>query len=359
MNVERKERSFWKRTILILWILFFALGATWAMKEYFPRTLKASPKPLPTTEPSATLSRRAPDGIWVNEKEARPFLTGVLVENMANAQPISGVDKAALVIEAPVEGGITRLLTVYPVGKEEITQNTTIGPVRSVRPYFLDWADELGVLLAHVGGSPAAIDRIRDKRTLTLDQWYKSDFFQKDSSRAAPHDTYIDLSHLQKAGATLIPGTDIEKRSNTLPSWSFKEDAPPAERGAVNQIVIPYPESYAVTWRYNSTTNIYTRFQWGGVHTTSEGIPISTKNIVILFQKMEVLDTVGRLQISTIGAGDMLAFFDGNVVKGTWEKADNQSRTRLLDASGRELTLNAGPAWITIVAPAFAVTYSQ
>jgi len=58
-----------------------------------------------------------------------------MIENLVTVRPQSGLSQANLVYEALAEGGITRFMAVYnltqPIAK--------IGPVRSARPYFLDW----------------------------------------------------------------------------------------------------------------------------------------------------------------------------------------------------------------------------
>ena len=73
----------------------------------------------------------------------------VMVDNHPGARPQSGLNQACLVFEAPVEGGITRFMAVYGHGQEV----PKIGPVRSIRPYFVRLAKSLGAVLAHCGGS--------------------------------------------------------------------------------------------------------------------------------------------------------------------------------------------------------------
>ena len=61
-------------------------------------------------------------------------VTAVMLENSPSARPQSGVKQAEVVYEAIAEAGITRFLALYQQNKP-----TMIGPVRSLRPYYIDW----------------------------------------------------------------------------------------------------------------------------------------------------------------------------------------------------------------------------
>ncbi len=95
-------------------------------------------------------------GAWVEEQNMPRQVFGVVIDNNISARPQSGIDKAFLVVESPVEAGIPRLLAFF----DEDQDVKKIGPVRSARPYFLDWNNELDSLFVHVGGSNEALDKI-------------------------------------------------------------------------------------------------------------------------------------------------------------------------------------------------------
>jgi len=99
----------------------------------------AAQKPSATTAPTAsTISHKdpkhgppvcpltgttAPGG----KVPARPALA-FKVDNYPNARPWSGIDKADIVFEEPVEGFITRLVAVF-----QCQQAPLVGPIRSAR----------------------------------------------------------------------------------------------------------------------------------------------------------------------------------------------------------------------------------
>ena len=78
------------------------------------------------------------DGVMVEPGEENYYPLAVVIDNHFEARPPSGLARANFVIEAPVEGGISRYLAFYSAS-EQIDE---IGPIRSARPYFVDWARE-------------------------------------------------------------------------------------------------------------------------------------------------------------------------------------------------------------------------
>ena len=61
----------------------------------------------------------------------------VIIDNVQDAIPQTSLNEAMIVYEAVVEGNLTRFLAIYKDPKVE-----TIGPSRSARPYFIDYALE-------------------------------------------------------------------------------------------------------------------------------------------------------------------------------------------------------------------------
>src|SRR5687768_16361805 len=71
-----------------------------------------------------------------------------------------------------------------------------IGPVRSARPYYVDFAAEYKALYAHVGGSPQALSQLRSYPGIDLDEIGNNRYFWRDKSRRAPHNTYTSSEKL-------------------------------------------------------------------------------------------------------------------------------------------------------------------
>jgi hypothetical protein len=308
----------------------------------------AAPEEEPQAEPK---ERRPLDGMPVETGGPPRAYYAVMIDNFSAARPPAGLSAASLVIEAPVEGPITRLLAVF--GDDAAAER--VGPVRSARPYFLDWAMEFDALYVHVGGSPEALGLLAGDAVRGMNEFSFGAYFWRDQKRRAPHNTYTSLELMKKNDERRFPG-----REHAAPEpWRFKEDAPEDERAEDGAVIsIPNPErSYAVRWTYDRAANGYVREQGGSPHAEEGNGAVRAKNVVIQYVKTRVLDEVGRKRIETIGEGEALAAIDGNVVSAKWKKGSKDARTRFYDAAGNELAFNAGTTWIEVVADGTDITY--
>ena len=86
----------------------------------------------------------------IEESDYRPI--AIMIDNDEEAsRPHAGLEEAYLLYEMYVEGSATRILALY---KDINTEK--IGPVRSSRHYFLDYALEHDAVYVHFGWSPQA-----------------------------------------------------------------------------------------------------------------------------------------------------------------------------------------------------------
>ena len=185
-----------------------------------------------TTSTILLLPRRL-DGILVPAGEDAFMVRAVMVENHPDARPLSGPAKAQVVIEAPVEGGITRFLLLF----DATSTVEEIGPVRSARPYFVDWAKGWSALYVHVGGSPEALQQIHQSASLAnLDEMSsRGGVFRRSKTRYAPHNTYISSEAMKQ----ILEGGALP--TSTAPmSWHVQDMATTTERGDVRSLSIPY-----------------------------------------------------------------------------------------------------------------------
>ena len=355
-----------KEYVVAALVLAAAFGTMGRVAPWRAKAVKKVKAVVPVVT-EAPKFRRAIDGMFVEKGKENPPLAGVMQENMIEAQPISGIADANLVFEAVTEANITRFLAYYTLDEAHVVPE--IGPVRSARPYYLDWASEFNTLYGHVGSAPAAYALLRGKGVAgvqDLDQWYQSQYFERVNYRAAPHNVYTSAARLRKAYEKLV----VSSQPPVVSQWHFKNDASLDLRGNVNEITVAYVAPYGVGWHYDKQQNQYTRMQWGtlsvpnahaerggGPHKDASGKIIMAKNIAVAFEDMKVLDEVGRKQFTTIGEGNGLVFQDGRVVVGTWKKPSALERMRWYDGQGNEVEFNAGVTWIEIVPKGYEVKY--
>ena len=324
---------------------------------------------------TGALFSKAERQIW---EQRRPLT--VMVENHEESRPQSGLSKADVVYEAVAEGGITRFLAVFYCGAA--AEEVTIGPVRSARTYFMDFASEYGdyPLYTHVGGAnipgPAnALGRIGDYGWLAkgndLNQFSLGfPVFWRDYERighpvATEHTMYSTSEKLwevaQKRGLTNVDD-EGNKWDATFSQWQFKEEAKLDERGEVARVEFSFWENnpeYAVRWEYQKDNNNYLRFNNGqSLKDLNNDSQLQAKTVIIqLMKEKGPIDEVKHILYTTLGSGQALIFQDGQVIEGTWIKAKRQSRTKFTDSSGKEISLNRGPIWIEIVPVGGEVKY--
>lgn len=286
-------------------------------------------------------------GEALEEEIEDPRVLAVMVENMVEAWPLTGIDESYLVIEAPVEAAIPRLIAYFYEGQEV----EKIGPVRSARPYYVDWAQELDALYAHVGGSPEALQLIASRDILDLNEFYNGWYFWRDDSRGAPHNVYTSTELLFEAY------DDHERRNGVweveYDAWQFAEgQASPEQNGQLISMEFSptYGRLYEARWKYDDQENKYLRYQNGELFTTTEGEWIWADNVVVIETEIEVVDAIGRRHIKTISEGDGLLFKNGEQFEVTWSKETLEDRIKFLEKeTGEEITVNAGKTWIEVL----------
>ncbi|MEK7065087.1 MAG: DUF3048 domain-containing protein, partial [Patescibacteria group bacterium] len=301
--------------------------------------------------------RRALDGACVDSAEKmNPKLVAIMIENHPDARPQSGLSKASIVYEAPVEANYTRFMAIYPA--DSVVEQ--IGPVRSARPYYLDWVSEYGQpMYMHCGGSPDALNKIKEYGIFDINEFYYGKNFWRSPSRLAPHNVYTSSELWNKV--IMEQGTLSMEQSDWwgFDTLAFDTLAPEhlSTSAQVSDVVVNFlAPSYDVEWKYSSSTQKYERWQAGAEHREADGTLITAETVIVQHVKTRVLDEIGRISMETIGSGAVEVYFDGQKISGTWKKIDRTSRTRFYPAPGgsasggnEEIKLKAGKIWVEVI----------
>lgn len=299
--------------------------------------------------------RRKLDGVCVDSQEdVNPKLIVVMIENHTEARPQSGLVDASIVYEAPVEANYTRFLAIYPEGIEI----EKAGPVRSARPYYLDWISEYGdPMYMHVGGSPEALELIKQYNIFDINEMRRGWYFWRSTDRYAPHNTYTSSDLWDKA----LDDYEDYYLTQEYEGFNFLTSSPEdaSTTTYANEVTVSFlPPVYEARWKFSSSTDKYTRFQMEGTHRDQDGRKIKADTIIVQHVESQILDSVGRIAIDTIGEGDVEVFYDGLVFGGTWKKEDRTSRTKFYNERGEEIKLKPGKIWIEVVNGRGSVEYN-
>lgn len=321
--------------IVFSFLFFFRKPESVPVKNPAPKSQKTEPKKK--AKPEKFYSKLS--GVEVSEKslENAPVF-GVMIENSIPARPQSGLSQAEVVFEAIAEGGITRFLALYQQNKPKL-----LGPVRSVRGYYIDWASGFDASVAHVGGPGDALARMRDGKHKDMDEFLNTQTFWRSKNRYAPHNVYTNFTNLSTLGSS--KGWN----SSNFEGFSRKEDSPAKEKNATQIQVNISGFSYNSTYVYRENCNCYLRSQAGVAHTDANGIQISTKTLIVL--KMENRLATDRYHnvYGNIGSGVAIVFQDGVAQEVKWVKSSESSPLILQNNDGSNFKINRGQSWIVAV----------
>ena len=272
----------------------------------------------------------------------------IMVENHNQARPQSGLYKADVVYEIPVEGGITRFMALFT------KMPGLIGPVRSCREYFVDRALEVDALYVHCGGSPMGYAYISKSKIRSIDEIKNSPPFFRDKLRKAPHNLYGN-------------GEAIYRYMSKRVDMRVKEQAIPLSYGIRNELGTEPGDYINIRYHGNYTlvikeeNGVYHRYMNNILHLDRETKkPLEASAVVLQVAAMKVVDAVGRQEISFIGSGKAWIFEKGKRTEVTWHKDSPRTKTTYIDENGKEYLFgNNGQVWIQVVSPNHKVIFEE
>ena len=276
-----------------------------------------------------------------DESVTKAPVTGVMIENSPDARPQSGLKKAGVVYEAVAEGGITRFMALYQNDKPAL-----IGPVRSLRLYYLNWAAPYQASIAHVGGSGNALSEVRNGSYRDIDQFYNADTYWRASDRYAPHNVYTSGEKLDQLNDSK------DYKESTFKSFDRTDSKASTEPNATQVSIAFSSDLYSTSYSYDATSNTYARNLAGAPHADREEGQISPTVVVAIEVASELRPgNDGYEDIVTTGSGKAYIFQGGTVTQATWQKDDQKSQLQLKDADGKSVKLFRGQTWVAAFTP--------
>lgn len=292
-----------------------------------PKTEVVTPNPVDLPDyPISTTT-----GLSIQKESGNYF--GVMVENSENARPQTGIIDADVVYEMEAEAKITRF---YAVFNDKIPSK--IGPVRSSRHYYLPIAEDWNTPYIHFGGSKFAYQKLESLSVPHVDGIYtETRYFERDSSRVAPHNAYLLTNKLPKFS---------EQPKN--PSFEFGSNT---SQNAVDtaKFEISYNSFTDVAYEYDKKKQRYLRFLEGKPHidrVTEK--QISVKNVIVLYAPHKSMKTEkGHIEIDFSGSGKIIYYTNGKKYDGTWKNVEGDMT--FFNDLGIKLALNPGNTWIQVL----------
>lgn len=299
------------------------------------------------------------------------------------ARPQAGLNEAGVVFEAIAEAGITRFAAIY-----QNPSSAVIGPIRSLRIYYLEWDTPFDCAIVHAGGSGDALAAVAAGGYKDLSEDYSYMYRGTYGSRLW-NNLFTTATYLKQFSDDHGYNTsDVQGFARMTPEESAKSrvDALAAEVldivkatsvdtsemvDGVNNIALNFGgwANFNVRYAYNAETNTYFRSYESGVpHEVyaCDAIDLGEKNpedvcsltqinpsvvVAMVVQESKASDNYHEA-ISTIGTGDAYIFQNGVAIKGSWAKGAKDEQIKFFDENGEEMALAPGQTFVSAV-PAY------
>ncbi|MCR4651454.1 MAG: DUF3048 domain-containing protein [Lachnospiraceae bacterium] len=304
--------------------------------------------------------------IKLNEQWTRPL--AVMMNNIKEGCPQSGIESAAIVYEFPVEGRITRLMGIFE-NYNKIPDK--IGSIRSSRDYFVYTALEYDAIYAHFGQATVYVGELLNSPSVDnisgavsgIDNPATSTFYRS-SDRKAPHNVYVSkeglLSDVEKFGYRTTLRLDYQQKF-TFPAkqgdrvtYADKPDALVLYPGGKRSGLANGFSNVSARFEYNPEDGKYYRFEYGGKHIDKEtGNQLAYDNVIFQYCHGEVRDSHDYLAFGLHGDNGykVQVFTNGKMVEGTWSRGTDTGYMPALyvDKDGKPITINEGKTWICMI----------
>lgn len=332
-----------KFLVIVLVILVILVGILLAMKFVNNKDSQTSTNEIVSLGMDKGKTKVEDKNFNIFNGVDRPI--AVMVDNHKQAWPQAGLNEAYVVYEIIVEGGETRLMPIFK-GKDL----DKIGPVRSSRHYFLDYALEHDAIYVHFGWSPQAEADISKFKINNINGITESsDNFWRVKDKKAPHNAVTNTEKIIQ----MSKNKGVRITSSTKNILNYKKEEVNLEEGKqATSVKIPYSKAHEVEYKYNLETKRYERYARDDkqIDWDTKEI-ISTKNIIITFAENYTLqdgENKGRQGLKNIGNMKGYYITNGKAIEIICSKNSRTEKTVYKDLQGNEININDGNTFIQI-----------
>jgi hypothetical protein len=267
----------------------------------------------------------------------RPVLA-VKVGNSGNERPQSGLDRADVIYEELVEGGVTRFMALFSTN-----QAPRVGPVRSVRTVDHKIQQPFGGLFAYSGGVPPVVDELRETPGVTdVGADRVTTAYRRDGNRKAPYNLYASTDALWNGQDGSAPEQPLFK------FLKASEDASKGGDADADKVELSFAGNGSkIRYLYNKKTGVYERFNNDSPHELEGGVQLAFRNVLIQevsVSRGAVVDRAGENthDIAMLGSGGAVLFRGGRAFRGEWSRSSVDGLTTFTASNGDTLEFAPG-----------------
>ncbi len=272
----------------------------------------------------------------------------VMINNAKQALPQKGLTSAQVIYETVTEGGITRLMALYP----NVESVGTVGPVRSARDQFIEFVLPSNAIYVNIGGSASATEMLNMYNYQNVDGLYLGEnafFIDEEREKVlSPEHCWFTTSDLITQG---INQNAIQLNGNGYPVFNFEleKDSAPLEGESAINISFSYSEYAPVTFTYDIDTNKYFKTAFGAPHIDAEtNEQLSFDNVFVLYAYIGFKENL-VVPDYYLENGEGYYFYGGEYKKITYTKAEPRAPLVIMDEDGEEIKVNVGESYVGIV----------
>jgi hypothetical protein len=269
----------------------------------------------------------------------------VKIDNTQAGHPKYGVDRADVVYEEVVEGGITRLAAIFNSHDPD-----RVGPVRSVRKTDQSLVRPFGGVFAYSGGAPYAIASINTAPVVQLDENRAGPLMFRDHTRDAPYNLYAHVNFMYAKCGPKVPPP---------PLFTYRAAGAPIGGLPATSVRVGFLAGFAVTWNWDAPRGTWKRSIFGSPENLASGTQLAPKNVVVMFVPYVGGDprdfNIGA-EAQLTGTGTAVVFTGGREILGSWSRPDPNTAARLLDAAGKPIALTPGQTWVELPDKGYSLT---
>ena len=267
----------------------------------------------------------------------------VKVENTSDAYPLAGLERADVIYEEPVEGGLTRFAALF-----QCRDAGRVGPVRSARTtdpkILLPLGDE--PLLAFSGAHPQVTAALENAGVVQLTETSANAAYERDDARSAPHNLFVSTKALYRVAEQTGADTSLP---NALFSY---DDAVPSPSRRRTSATISFSASNSAAWAWMGGR--WVRQLDGAPMTAENGAPVAVDNVVIqevVVTMSDILDAAGNPspEVELLGEGRAWILRDGRLIIGRWRRASLGDVTVFETKAGEEIALAPGTTFVELM----------
>lgn len=282
-------------------------------------------------------------GLPVDDEAAQRAAVSVKVDNSDDGRPQAGLEKADIIFEEKVEGGVTRFIAVFQSQESEL-----VGPIRSLRTTDRPVVSAFRGVFAFSDGVAFTLNRLKGAPVVAVTERDDAAAFINPKGRRRPYATFATTARLRREA-----GDQAQPPAGAFPFLSEGEAFGPAGAVPATKASITYGGRTTGGFEWDDATGRWQRSSNGTPHLLVDGTRLAFTNVIIQkvgYRKVGYNDSSKNPveEAVVVGDGEAIILAGGKQVKARWSKPTPEAMTVFTDAGGAPIPLLPGPTMVAL-----------